>query len=116
LAARFAPCRPRPCGLRAPGEGRRWRRVAVRNRRGPMLAQRAWLWKSMAVGTAVAAALTRGAIAGWPLPATPFAPTHSGMPEWGPVAWVPLRVAEQDVLSALPQVVARIHAAIEEAG
>lgn len=27
-----------------------------------------------------------------------------------------LRVAEQDVLSALPQVVARIHAAIEEAG
>jgi hypothetical protein len=38
------------------------------------------------------------------------------MPEWGPVAWVPLRVAEQDVLSALPQVVARIRTAIEETG
>lgn len=34
------------------------------------------------------------------------------MPEWGPVAWVPLRVSEQEVLSELPQVVERIRAAI----
>jgi hypothetical protein len=38
------------------------------------------------------------------------------MPAGRPVARVPLRVAEQDVLSALPQVVGRIRAAIEEAG
>ncbi len=70
----------------------------------------------MAAGMTGAAALRRGATACSPPPATPFAPTHSGMPEWGPVAWVPLRVAEEEVLSALPQVVARIRAAVEEAG